>query len=348
MAPSRKTISVSVIMPTYNRASMTEAAVRSALDQTQPPDEVIVIDDGSTDHTPEVLAAFGPPVRVIRQNNRGRSAARNVGIQAATTDAVLFLDSDDLLLPHCIEQYARTLEEQPEVGVVYSNYYLCDGDANRVGEHRKIMPGARPTGMVLGALARRNFLPVTSMVRRSCMGDIAFEEGMEYAEDYDFWRQMAVRCQFQYLQQPLWSYRYHGEMTTLTSCDSMAKGYLVIQRRILEMAEFSQLSRREQGRAFCSYGAKQAMLGATDVARAFFWRAIRTAPTYPQGYVLHSMSLLGTRALQYAILQQRRWSGNRMAVWNGQVGFLQADDSSPQAEPLIPLGPLQAEGVKHG
>src|SRR3954453_18164174 len=114
-------LSVSVIIPTYNRASYIATAVESALNQTRIPDEILVVDDGSTDDTDRVLRQFGLPIRVIRQANRGRSAARNVGLRAATGDAVLFLDSDDFLMPENIETCARVLETKPEIGVVYSD-----------------------------------------------------------------------------------------------------------------------------------------------------------------------------------------------------------------------------------
>ena len=90
-------LSVSVIIPTYNRAAFIAAAINSVLDQTCPPDEIIVVDDGSTDDTSRVLSQFGPPVTVIRQQNARVSAARNTGLRAATSDAVIFLDSDDMM-----------------------------------------------------------------------------------------------------------------------------------------------------------------------------------------------------------------------------------------------------------
>src|SRR5262245_46865272 len=105
--------SVSVIIPTYNRAAFIATAVESALKQTRPPDEILVVDDGSTDGTDSVLSEFRPPVRVIRQPNRGRSAARNTGLRAATGDAVIFLDSDDVLMPGCLESCVAALEAHP-------------------------------------------------------------------------------------------------------------------------------------------------------------------------------------------------------------------------------------------
>src|SRR5690242_12522755 len=90
-------LSVSVIIPTFNRAALVTQAIDSALSQTHAPDEIVVVDDGSTDATPELLAQYGPTIRVVRQENRGRSAARNAGIQNSRGDLILFLDSDDVL-----------------------------------------------------------------------------------------------------------------------------------------------------------------------------------------------------------------------------------------------------------
>ncbi len=96
---------VSVVIPTFNRAAFLPSAVRSALEQTLREIEVIIVDDGSTDATPEVcraLAEADPRVRLVRQANRGLAAARNAGLAAATADWVAFLDDDDLWVPEAL------------------------------------------------------------------------------------------------------------------------------------------------------------------------------------------------------------------------------------------------------
>ena len=91
--------SVTVIIPCYNGAAYLREAIDSALDQTHPPLEVIVIDDGSTDDSAAIAESYGPPVCVIRQENQGESVARNRGIDEAKGDWVAFLDADDLWKP---------------------------------------------------------------------------------------------------------------------------------------------------------------------------------------------------------------------------------------------------------
>jgi glycosyltransferase involved in cell wall biosynthesis len=109
---------VSVIIPTYNRAKTIERAVNSVLAQTWKEIEVIVVDDGSTDETNEVLKRYGDKLRVIRQQNGGASAARNTGIKAATGEIISFLDSDDAWLPPKTERQANLLQRTESSGVV--------------------------------------------------------------------------------------------------------------------------------------------------------------------------------------------------------------------------------------
>jgi hypothetical protein len=106
---------LSVIIPTFNRSACVGEAIRSALEQTRPPDEVIVVDDGSTDETADVLSAFGSAVRVIRQANAGVSAARNAGIGAARGEWLAFLDSDDLWMPEKLERQLKSASAYPGV-----------------------------------------------------------------------------------------------------------------------------------------------------------------------------------------------------------------------------------------
>jgi glycosyltransferase involved in cell wall biosynthesis len=92
-------IPVSVVIPAYNAASVLPRAIESVLGQTSRPEEVIVVDDGSTDNTAQVATQYGPSITYIRQDNAGASAARNRGIAEATGEWIAFLDSDDEWLP---------------------------------------------------------------------------------------------------------------------------------------------------------------------------------------------------------------------------------------------------------
>ena len=121
---------ISVVIPTFNRGDCVAEAVRSALSQTGGELEVIVVDDGSTDNTAEVLAAFGDKIQVIRQKNSGVSAARNRGIQAARGEWVAFLDSDDLWLPGKLAAHVQAINAHPEAvcSVVDAELEMAEGE----------------------------------------------------------------------------------------------------------------------------------------------------------------------------------------------------------------------------
>lgn len=123
MAPESR---ITVVIPTFNRAGMIEQAVESVLAQTLQPVEVIVVDDGSTDDTPQRLAAFDSRISYVREEHHGQAHARNTGMRLARGEYVAFLDSDDLYYPFKLELQARILDAFPEVGMTYSEFGAFD------------------------------------------------------------------------------------------------------------------------------------------------------------------------------------------------------------------------------
>jgi len=117
---------VSVIIPTHNRAHLIARAVDSALAAVEPYDEVIVVDDGSTDGTGDVLKMYGDRIHYIRTNNKGAGAARNIGIKASSKPLVAFLDSDDEWLPHMLKVSRGLLSARPDVLFCFSDFTVRD------------------------------------------------------------------------------------------------------------------------------------------------------------------------------------------------------------------------------
>ena len=117
---------ICVIIPTYNSARFLPEAVESALYQTFSPEEVIVVDDGSTDNTEDVLEPFRGRIHYIRQENQGPAVARNRGISEAKGDLIAFLDADDVWVPDKSEKQVDLLMENPRIGLVHSLYDYLD------------------------------------------------------------------------------------------------------------------------------------------------------------------------------------------------------------------------------
>ena len=303
-------LTVSVIIPAYNCAAYIQAAVDSALAQSRVPDEIIVVDDGSTDGTDRVLAQYEAPVRVIRQANAGVSAARNTGLRAAQSDLITFLDGDDTFTQDSIARRVEIFQASPEVGVIYGDMHVINAAGEPQGRHCDYMPGSRPSGYILAELAVRSFILIPAMIRRSESKDQTFDETLHHAEDYDFWRKLAAHCQFQYLDEPVARYRIHDANTIVMQPASIQECELIVQQRIFAMPEFQRLSRRQKARAYRHHGAKSAVLGRMGTARKYLALSVWTNPFSLAGAGLLGLSMLGSRVLPAVILQRRKMVGN--------------------------------------
>ena len=235
MAPT-----VSVIIPTYNRAHLVGRAIRSVLNQTYQDFEIIVVDDGSTDNTEEVVKSFNDPrIRYIRhEKNRGGSAARNTGIRAARGEYIAFLDSDDEWLPEKLAKQLPVFEKDSTCGAVYTDllYMLPDGSV-------KLCQNYRPEGWILKKLLSSNVVGTTSsvIVRRECFEKIGlFDESLPSCQDWDMWIRIAKRYSFRKIPEPLTKYRVHQNRIT-TDFRAVWQGHLAIMEKYA--ADISALGR---------------------------------------------------------------------------------------------------------
>jgi hypothetical protein len=180
--------SVSVIIPTYNRATLVQDAIDSCLDQTYPAVEVIVVDDGSTDETADVLAGYGARIRVHAQENRGVSAARNAAIAVATGDFVHFLDSDNVLHPDCLARKVAAFAAIPDADLCFSGYLFLGTRglllSPQLGQQPTGGPNC-PTTDLAAATASGMPLPASTIMvpRWRVMASPQFDEGLSLGED---------------------------------------------------------------------------------------------------------------------------------------------------------------------
>ena len=199
---------VSVIIPTYNRALIIKDAIQSVLNQTYSDYEIIVVDDGSTDNTNNVINDFrsrSEKVHYIYQENKGRSAARNLGIRAARGDYVAFLDSDDMFLPEKLPVQVMALENNLDFGMVFSHVLRMDEHGNIL--HDISHGREKLTGWIYPELLfiKKNIITIPSvMVRKRVLNEIGgFDETMHICEDLDLWRRIAMSHQILQMNEPL-------------------------------------------------------------------------------------------------------------------------------------------------
>lgn len=209
-------IDISVIIPTFNRAELVQEAIDSILRQEIAGVEVVVVDDGSTDGTGEVLhARYGDRIHYCYQPNHGRSTARNHGIRVSRGRYLLFLDSDDLLLPGGLASEAAFLDANPGVDIVYTDGYFCDEAGRDLARIAPIRPPHDP-GNLLKELVLCNVLLAchSIMVRRTALDSIGppyFDAGLRGTEDEDLWIRLAARGKtFAYLDLLTCKYRVHN------------------------------------------------------------------------------------------------------------------------------------------
>jgi glycosyltransferase involved in cell wall biosynthesis len=204
-------VRVSLIIAAFNHARFLDAAIDSALAQTLGAVDVIVVDDGSTDDTPAVLARYAGRIRVLRQPNRGLAAARNAGLAAARGTYVAFLDADDVMAPTKLAAQLEVLERSPTIGWTYCDV-LIETVATRatVTASERFGYGARALdGWLFPELIHGNFIPaIAPMIRRTALDAAGgFDERLTALEDWDMWLRLSLIAEARYTPAVLVTYR---------------------------------------------------------------------------------------------------------------------------------------------
>jgi len=255
---------VSIIIPAHNVAAFIGDAICSALAQSYPRIEVIVVDDGSTDYTPEVVRRFGREVRLIRQENAGPSAARNAGLAAARGTHVAFLDGDDAFDPTRIEVLLDALRDaSPAAAFATTDARLWDGTrflrrfaiSTPVPGERDLSTFLDETWCYIGILARRDTLLAAG----------GFRQELRHCEDYDLWlRLLAGGKTYAYVPRPLYHYRVR-ESSLSNDTRQQIGAALRVEREALRTLPLSWGQRRQL--AFLAW-EDRARLHAMDAERA--------------------------------------------------------------------------------
>jgi glycosyltransferase involved in cell wall biosynthesis len=237
---------VSVIIPTYNRAKTIERAVNSVLAQTWKKLEVIVVDDGSTDRTDDILTAYGNKIRVIHQQNGGVSAARNTGIRNATGEIISFLDSDDEWLPEKTERQVKMLQLTKSSGVVccicnarmlFSTGTVTSFQTARLYPKQSEGIWNNPGQVLLDRFLLFN--QVVAVWRKALDQSGYFREDLRIMEDYDLALRLALAGPWAFIADPMMVWHEDAGSGLSRNIDQ-----LDIRRRTLQILD--DLSRSAQ------------------------------------------------------------------------------------------------------
>ena len=212
---------VSVITAAYNHVHFVRQSVESVLNQTYRDFEHIVVDDGSSDGTAEVLKTFGDRIKYIRQENRGVHAAINAGIRQATGEYIAILDSDDAWLPHKLERQIPVLDESTKAAAVYSRAYIIDADG-KTKDRDNLQGDALNPETAFDDLLRHDPIPIlTAVIKRSCIDEVGgFSETLNAISDWDLWIRISTRWPIVFIPEPLALYRIHGHNSFISLNES--------------------------------------------------------------------------------------------------------------------------------
>lgn len=197
----QKTDTISVIIPTFNRAWTLKRAVDSALAQDYPHREIIVVDDGSTDGTRDLLAGYRDKIRVLVQENKGVSAARNLGIQESRGSFIALLDSDDAWETNKLSCQAAFFQSKPGA-------MICQTEEIWIRNGKRVNPKKKhkkPSGMIFEPSLKLCLVsPSAVMIRKQLFGQKGmFNEGFPVCEDYDLWLRISHNTPIYLIDSPL-------------------------------------------------------------------------------------------------------------------------------------------------
>jgi glycosyltransferase involved in cell wall biosynthesis len=275
---------ISAVIPTYNYGRFVSRAIESVLDQTWQNLECIVVDDGSTDDTQQVLQRFAGRIIIVRQENRGLAAARNAGIRAASGSFIALLDADDRWHPSKIDVQADMMRRQPHLGAVGCGRLHLSADGAVLEE----IPGIQqqlPRESVLRGIALRRFWIGGSgsgaMIRRSVFDAVGlFDTDLTAAEDWDMWLRIAAAFEIDNVPEILTSIYRHGSGTFRNTRKMETNQWRVYEKAIAAWPDALTPSVRRQMRALILADAAGESIGAGEIGAAlhYYRRSLSTWP----------------------------------------------------------------------
>jgi glycosyltransferase involved in cell wall biosynthesis len=297
---------ISIVMPVLNGQRFIGEAIESILAQTYGCYELLVIDDGSTDATPQTVQSFAGKLdlKYIRHDKpHGIAPSMNDGVRNATGDMIAFLDHDDTWFPEFLETQVNYLAEHPDVAMVHSDFQTIDVNGAVIEEsvatcrNRK-----RPSGQVFRELFLDSFIVSNSvLIRRECFTRLGmFDESLRWG-DYHMWMRIARHYRVDYVPKVLTKYRQHPTQSTRTAPKDRSELEPVGLAAIQKILELYPQVRREVGEK--AVRKRMATLyfdmaytwfskGSPSAARFCTAKAIRLWPANARYYVLYAASLL--------------------------------------------------------
>lgn len=301
---------ISVVIPCYNAVSYIAATLRSVLAQQGVGMEVIVVDDGSTDGGPELIARDFPQVKLLRQPNRGVAAARNLGIEHASQAWVAFVDADDIWLPGKLQAQWALLQAHPEAHMAYAAWQVwpsteADPPASLLAELQATASDTPRWAGASGWIYPELLLDCcvwtsTVLAERALLQELGgFDADLRIGEDYDLWLRASRVTPILRVPQPLALYRHHPGGVTKLAPRANHKGEVVgraLRRWGLQSPDGRAAPRRavmrNLARSWSDFAGAQLTAGHLRLARESALKALRLNPTEWLGWTVLAKTAL--------------------------------------------------------
>jgi glycosyltransferase involved in cell wall biosynthesis len=229
---------VSVVTPTFNQANFLRETIESVLSQDYPAIEHQVIDDGSTDATPEILKEYSARVWTERHENRGQTPTINKGWERAKGSILTWLNSDDTFLPGAVSTAVSYLNEHPEVGIVFGDTLFTDQDGKSL-ERSKNLGDFEYQRFV--RLCHNPIPQPSAFIRRSVVEDIGMLDPLYYYfMDWDYWLRAGLNHRITYIPELLSTYRLHADSKTVAQANKAAPELEYMYRKFFERTDLPE------------------------------------------------------------------------------------------------------------
>lgn len=234
-------IRVTIVTPVYNQASTLAETIESVLNQSYQNIEYIIVNDGSTDNTAEVLDAYSDRVRIITQNNAGQAAALNLAWGLASGEYFTYLSADDIIYPHCIETLVKSIDGQTLV--YYPDYDLIDVQSCKI--RTKVMPEYNLRDLICGLICQPGLVAIfRADVFRLTGG---WDKTYQFIPDFEFWARVSNLGKFKRVPYSLGGFRIHDESGSVRSINLTASDEII---RFVDEFEYPSFNHCKRGASF--------------------------------------------------------------------------------------------------
>jgi len=283
---------VSVILPCYNGVQWIGQAIESVLNQTFKDFELLVIDDGSTDNSKEIVSSYlcDERVRYIYQENRGFSGAINRGIRESKGDLIGFIGQDDLWLPNKLELQTKYLSKHGDVDLIHSSYFAIDPQGQIMGIRNMEIPNVSSKRELIETLFLWNFIGFeTVLVKRKCFDEVGFfDERMVGFSDHDMWLRIAGKFNIVYTSLPLVKKREHTLQLSKTQAEKVLRDeFLLVRKARYQYPFLEKVVPKKLASLYYSLGTVMLQKGNNEKAKKYFFKAFKYRPWKFKAFVAY-------------------------------------------------------------